>query len=672
MANRVEPGTSSPKLPPIYENNKTPSNYILNTPGSSTGAEMNWVKTFDLIVGPNSFSYSVDLSSLAARITALKNEHKVPIILAMVPGPETTLVPPDHETTSFFDVAIVQGLLEKSKTEIAAGNKSVMYLETSGEKTEQKFKSVDAIKEIFSINLVYFYEVYGEKGKPEYLGDNKEQTPLQELIISVVTEYSGFENSEANLNQRLLEICRLYFQKAQEANEPFIPSDQQTFSHYRKAFQWNSAAFVRKIIEALYYRAEYSLKGIGYAPSMERVKQAYTLLLQRLSPLKSDESTTYQDALKYRKKFALLALQLSADQCRFEDLKKYVEDSKKYLQQLAKNGDCEALSALGKYYLQQGDTDSELGQLFIGHDTLFATFLLQKVNDKETSDLCVEQLMMHGGGDQFDAILAEKQPDDYNPQVQFKIALFLCARGNVEEGVKYLASSALSYADAKFFYGLYLMQQPGSEESAVLNMEQAAEKKHASASFYLGLFYAQKGKHKKALEYFRAASAMGHPEATTNLAAAYYHGNGVDKDEQRALKLYQLAKNRDCDLASSIIKSNSLTSCDVHCYGLKGEQDKQAYEEFDRLLFWQPPEHSEESEKELPVETKPLLPRDDLKKNTASTPVWVLPALVSSLALGVILGYLSGRQQRSKDRIIWKVNENSKKVLDINGNLQVT
>lgn len=71
----------------------------------------------------------------------------------------------------------------------------------------------------------------------------------------------------------------------------------------------------------------------------------------------------------------------------------------------------------------------------------------------------------------------------------------------------------------------------------------AAEAGNAQAEYYLGVMASeeQKPDQKAAFEWFKKASAQGHPKATYNMALAYERGLGIKRDRAKALELLRKA-----------------------------------------------------------------------------------------------------------------------------------
>jgi TPR repeat protein len=87
-------------------------------------------------------------------------------------------------------------------------------------------------------------------------------------------------------------------------------------------------------------------------------------------------------------------------------------------------------------------------------------------------------------------------------------------------------------------------------------LDERAKAGDASAQFDLGVLYqtGQQGgapDQAKALELFQQSANAGHAPALFNLASVYYNGDGVAKDEAKAITLYKQALEAYRTLASN-------------------------------------------------------------------------------------------------------------------------
>lgn len=87
----------------------------------------------------------------------------------------------------------------------------------------------------------------------------------------------------------------------------------------------------------------------------------------------------------------------------------------------------------------------------------------------------------------------------------------------------------------------------------------AAEQGVAEAQFILGLDYKRgeggvKKDFAKGVEWYRKAAEQGHMYALYNLAVSYEYGEGVPKDKETAIKLYQKAAEQGCTDAEKDVK----------------------------------------------------------------------------------------------------------------------
>ena len=113
------------------------------------------------------------------------------------------------------------------------------------------------------------------------------------------------------------------------------------------------------------------------------------------------------------------------------------------------------------------------------------------------------------------------------------------------------SGSLVKAADGGDVFAQYELSKyhPDAEEHY---LKMAVEQNYFLACHELGCKYYSENLYETARKFFELADKMGYGKSTMNLGTIYYYGNGVTKDEKKAVELYKKAYERGADNDHSI------------------------------------------------------------------------------------------------------------------------
>ena len=243
------------------------------------------------------------------------------------------------------------------------------------------------------------------------------------------------------------------------------------------------------------------------------------------------------------------------------------ESSKKLrlsLTEAAYTGKPEAIRKLARYYMQQDE------------HVLAAKWLEEGVKKEDVESMwMLSELIMSGWLGQRDEKKAIALYYDLLDFSQYKANVNLgdiyaneaSRHYDIKKAVLYYTDGAkFGYEEAMFKLGKFYMSgfegRPDYPQ-AIKWLSQAIEKnnKNSKAMHLIGMAYqygmSDKEDVKKAFEYYRQASDLGHQESSYVLAEAYYEGKGVDQDKKLAKEYYQMAARQGHGPSENRLKNRS-------------------------------------------------------------------------------------------------------------------
>lgn len=155
--------------------------------------------------------------------------------------------------------------------------------------------------------------------------------------------------------------------------------------------------------------------------------------------------------------------------------------------------------------------------------------LYQQQNDETSNNLAVEFL--------------EKAASMRHAEAQYEYALSLQQKKTPYSIEWFKKAAEQKHLKAQLRLGEYYICRENNE-LAMHWYSQAADQKSIEAYYALGLLNARILKFKSAYHYYKAADDKGHVGASYKLGIIYYLGQGVQIDQQKALKYFEKAANR--------------------------------------------------------------------------------------------------------------------------------
>lgn len=155
--------------------------------------------------------------------------------------------------------------------------------------------------------------------------------------------------------------------------------------------------------------------------------------------------------------------------------------------------------------------------------------LQQQQNDETSNNLAVEFL--------------EKAAFLGHAEAQYEYALSLQQKNNPDSIAWFCKAAKQKHLTAQLMLGKYYSCQKNNE-LAIHWYSQAADQESIEAYYALGLLNARILKFKSAYHYYKAAADKGHVGASYKLGIIYYLGQGVQIDQQKALKYFEKAANK--------------------------------------------------------------------------------------------------------------------------------